>query len=65
MKIRSNRAPATRREKFALGLAASSGSIVVAVNSVRELGGPWLAGVVLGATGVAVLVAFAFALRAR
>nr|WP_231737588.1 hypothetical protein [Caulobacter sp. CCH5-E12] len=50
--------PATRAQKLAIGMAASSGSLVVATSAAREMGGPLLA--VGLALGLAVLWAILF-----
>ncbi|WP_181242815.1 hypothetical protein [Caulobacter vibrioides] len=43
MKKNAQRTPATRAQKLAIGMAASSGSLVVAISAAREMGGPLLA----------------------
>lgn len=49
MKKITQSTPTTRAQKLAIGLAASSGSLVVAISAAREMGGPLLAvGVSLG-----------------
>ncbi|ATC25239.1 hypothetical protein EIB18_11860 [Caulobacter vibrioides] len=49
MKKNAQRTPATRTQKLAIGMAASSGSLVVAIGAAREMGGPLLAaGLALG-----------------
>jgi hypothetical protein len=49
MKKVAERPPATRAQKLAIGMAASSGSLVVATSAARDMGGPWLAvGLALG-----------------
>lgn len=64
MKKIAQRTPTSRAQKLAIGMAASSGSLVVATSAARELGGPLLA--VGLALGFAVLWAFLFlALRER
>ncbi|MCA0357284.1 MAG: hypothetical protein LCH78_10505 [Proteobacteria bacterium] len=64
MKKIAQRTPATRTQKLAIGMAASSGSLVVATIAARDMGGPLLA--VGLALGLAVLWAILFlALRER
>lgn len=58
MKKTANRTPATRAQKLAIGMAASSGSLVVATSAAHELGGPLLA--VGFAVGIAALWATLF-----
>lgn len=58
MKKNAQRTPATRAQKLAIGMAASSGSLVVATSAAREMGGPLLA--VGLALGIATLWAILF-----
>lgn len=49
MKKTAQRTPATRVQKLAIGMAASSGSLVVATSAAHQLGGPLLVvGLALG-----------------
>ncbi|WP_161495070.1 hypothetical protein [Caulobacter sp. BP25] len=43
MRKNVQRAPVSRRDKLAIGLASSSASLVTAVCAAREMGGPLLA----------------------
>lgn len=58
MKKTDQRAPATRAQKLAIGMAASSGSLVVATSAAHQLGGPLVA--VGFALGLATLWAILF-----
>lgn len=61
MKKIAQRAPVSRADKLAMGMAASSGAIVTAVCAARDMGGPILAtavGVGLAALAAIVLVVF-------
>jgi len=49
MKKNAQRIPATRTQKLAIGMAASSGSLVMATSAAHQMGGPLVAvGLALG-----------------
>jgi hypothetical protein len=61
MKKIAQRAPVSRTDKLAMGMAASSGAIVTAVCAARDMGGPVLAaGVGVGLAVLAAVVLFVF-----
>lgn len=61
MKKIAQRAPVSRTDKLAVGMAASSGAIVTAVCAARDMGGPVLAVAVgVGLAALAAIVLFVF-----
>lgn len=58
MKKTAQRTPATRAQTLAIGMAASAGSLVVAISAARDMGGPLLAAGL--ALGIAALSAVLF-----
>lgn len=61
MKKNAHRAPVSRTDKLAIGLCASSASLVAAVHAAREMGGPILAaGVGVGLATLAAILLFVF-----
>lgn len=61
MKKIAQRAPASRADKLAIGMAASSGALVTAVCAARDMGGPILATAVgVGLSALAAIVLFVF-----
>lgn len=65
MKKNARRASVSRTDKLAIGLSASSASLVTAVCAAREMGGPVLAaGVGVGLATLAAILLFVFRERA-
>ena len=61
MKKNARRVPVSRTDKFAIGLSASSASLVTAICAAREMGGPILAaGVGVGLATIAAILLFVF-----
>jgi hypothetical protein len=61
MKKTAQRAPLSRSDKLAIGLSASSATLVTAICAAREMGGPILAaGVAVGLATLAAILLFVF-----
>lgn len=61
MKKIAQRAPLNRSDKLAIGMSASSGTLVTAICAAREMGGPILAvGVGVGLAALAAILLFVF-----
>lgn len=61
MKKAAQRTPTIRAQKLGVGVAASSGSLVIAVFAAREMGGPILAaGFGVGLAALAAILLFVF-----